>query len=266
MHETHRDRKTRELPAAVDWQAWLQRWDVQQTGYLPHREARFTAMLDVLESLLPEDFLALDLACGPGAISQRLLTRFPNARCIALDFDPVLLAMGQGALGTMGGRLRWVEADLMRAEWLKQVDGQPVHAVLSTTALHWLSTEHLTRVYRQLGQLVRPGGVVLNGDHLKFAPAMATFQSVADAVKARNQEEAFMHRGLENWAQWWEAVAAEPAFQELLAERQRRFAWQVADSHAPIYDLHEAALRDAGFHQVGVIWQYMDNRVLMAVR
>ena len=95
--------------ASVDWKAWLDRWDQQQDGYFPQREARFDAMLSVLEVLLPPDFVALDLCCGPGAISQRLLTRFPEARTVAVDLDPVLVAMGQEVLGTMGGRLRWVE-------------------------------------------------------------------------------------------------------------------------------------------------------------
>jgi trans-aconitate methyltransferase len=244
----------------------LQRWDVQQTGYLPHREARFTAMFDVLEALLPDAFVALDLACGPGAISQRLLARFPKARCVAVDLDPVLLTMGQSVLGNMGGRLRWVEADLTTPEWVAQLGETQVDAVLSTTALHWLPAGPLLRVYRQLGELVRPGGVVLNGDNMKFRPSMVTFQRVADAVKTRQEEDAFMRRGVENWTEWWQALTAEPALADLLAERERRFSWRTADAHRPLYDVHEAALHDAGFREVGVIWQQMCNRILMAIR
>jgi trans-aconitate methyltransferase len=266
MHASTTLERTAETPDTINWHQWLERWDVQQTGYLPDREARFTAMLDVLEVLLPDTFVALDLACGPGAISQRLLTRFPQARCLAVDLDPVLLAMGQGALGTMGGRLRWVEADLTTPEWLSHLGATQVDAVLSTTALHWLSAAHLIRVYKELGQLVRPGGVVLNGDHLKFEPSMASFQHVADAVKARAQEDAFTRRGIEDWTGWWQALRAEATLTDLFAERERRFAWRQTDAHRPIFALHEAALRDAGFREVGVIWQRMDNRVLMAVR
>jgi trans-aconitate methyltransferase len=255
-----------DTPPTVDWHRWLQRWDTQQTGYLPDREARFTAMLDVLEVLLPETFVALDLACGPGAISQRLLTRFPRARCVAADLDPVLLAMGQAVLGTMHGRLRWVEANLMTETWLTQLGEEQVDAVLSTTALHWLPAEHLTRLYRQLGQLVRPGGVFLNGDNLKFRPSLPSFQHMAEASKARWQAEAFTQRGEEDWSRWWEALAAEPALKDLFAERERRFAWKAHGWHAPIFEVHEAALHDAGFREVGVIWQHMENRVLMAVR
>jgi len=250
----------------VDWQSWLQRWDVQQTGYLPDRESRFNAMLDVLEALLPAEFVALDLACGPGAISQRLLSRFPKARTVAVDLDPVLLTMGQAVLGTVGGRLRWVTADLMTAEWVADLGESQFDAVLSTTALHWLAAEPLIRLYRQLGKLVRPGGVVLNGDHMKFGPSLGTFQQVADAVKERRREDAFIRRGVEDWANWWNALEAEPALKELFAERERRFTWKAAERHIPSFDLHQAALRDAGFREVGVIWQNMDNRVLMAVR
>jgi len=68
----------------IDWLDWLQRWNAQQEGYIPEREAHFTAMFDALAALLPASFVALDLACGPGSISQRLLTRFPGARAIAV--------------------------------------------------------------------------------------------------------------------------------------------------------------------------------------
>jgi trans-aconitate methyltransferase len=266
MSSNHVSAIAHEPSRQIDWPSWLQRWDIQQTGYLPGRESRFNAMLDVLGALLPETFVALDLACGPGAISQRLLARFPHARCVAVDLDPVLLTMGQSVLGTMGGRLRWVTADLMTAEWSAKLGEMQFDAVLSTTALHWLAAEHLVRLYRQLGQFVRPGGVVLNGDHMQFRPSMETFQWVADTVKARRQEEAFTRRGVEDWTTWWQALSAEPALQDLCAERERRFAWKAQERHVPIFDVHEAALRDAGFREVGVIWQNMDNRVLMAVR
>jgi SAM-dependent methyltransferase len=266
MSDQHASDVTQGHSATVDWAGWLRRWDVQQSAYLPDREARFKAMLDALEILLPEEFVALDLACGPGAISQRLLSRFAKARCVAVDLDPVLLTMGQAVLGDMGGRLRWVDADLMTPEWVGKLGESQLDAVLSTTALHWLAPEYLTRVYRDLGQLVRPGGVFLNGDNLKFGPHLPSFQKVAETMKERTRADSFERRGLEDWESWWKALQAEPFLKELFAERERRFGWKASGWHAPIFDLHVAALQDAGFREVGVIWQNMENRVLMAVR
>ncbi|PON14994.1 16S rRNA (cytosine(1402)-N(4))-methyltransferase [Candidatus Entotheonella serta] len=256
--------------ASVNWHHWLERWDIQQTGYLPERETRFNVMFDVLDILLPESFVAIDLACGPGAISQRLLTRFPKARCIAVDLDPILLTMGQHVLGNMDGRLTWVEADLTTPEWLAQLRVDTVDTVLSTTALHWLPAPNLVTLYRQLGQMVRPGGVFLNGDHMSFEPRLERFQHIANAIKERIRDEAFNQRGVEDWEQWWEALAQEPTLDGLLAKREQRFASQrqtlSAVSYRPTFALHEAALREAGFEHVDTIWQRLDNRVLMAIR
>lgn len=254
-------------PGAVDWANWLRRWDIQQTGYLPDREVRFAIMLDVLDVLLPANFVAVDLACGPGAISQRLLARFPGATSLAVDFDPVLLALGQGAVGTFDGRLRWIEADLADPGWETALSVESVDAVLSTTALHWLSGEALVRLYTTLGRLIRPGGVFLNGDHLRFGPRLNAFRRVSDTVKERRREAAFKQPGVENWAEWWEALAREePSLTALLAERERRFGGRRHGTAAPGFDLHRAALLDAGFAQVDTIWQNLDNRVLLAVR
>jgi len=258
------------VPAAtahgLDWVAWLRRWDAQQTGYLPDREGRFNAMLDVLGALLPASFVALDLACGPGSISERLLARFPEARVVALDLDPVLLALGRGALGTVAGRLRWVEADLSRPRWLEALGEARVDAVLSTTALHWLSAKHLVHLYQQLATLLPEGGIFLNGDHMAFSPPHASFQRAANAIKERRHANAFTEQGGEDWARWWNALEQEPGTAELFAERARRFPSRDPERLRPNHALHEAALLNAGFREVGTIWQNLDNRVLMAIR
>ncbi|HWU90741.1 MAG TPA: class I SAM-dependent methyltransferase, partial [Kofleriaceae bacterium] len=207
----------------VDFAAWLRRWDAQQAGYLPSREARFEAMLDAVAALAPEGLVAVDLACGPGSISQRLLARFPAARAVAVDLDPVLLAIGQRSLGSLGGRLRWVEADLMTADLTRDLGETQVDAVLSTTALHWLTPERLVQVYRQIAALLRPGGVFVNGDNIPFPARLPTFQKLAESARARDEAAAFAGRGVEDWATWWAAIAAEPGMRSLVAERDRRF-------------------------------------------
>src|SRR3712207_5064717 len=109
---------TSQVESRIDWRNWRDRWEAQQAACTVDWEGRYTAMLDAVAALLPEEFVAVDLASGPGTISRRLLDRFPKARCVAVDLDPVLLTMGQSALGSADGRLRWVEADLKSSDWL----------------------------------------------------------------------------------------------------------------------------------------------------
>lgn len=251
----------------IDWPHWLQRWDAQQEGYVPEREARFTAMFDALAQLLPASFVALDLACGPGSISQRLLTRFPDAHVIAVDIDPVLLAIGRGALGTVDGRLHWIETDLASPDWMEALGDRHVDTVLSTTALHWLEPEPLSRLYHDLGRLLRPGGLFLNGDHLAFGPALPTVAHLSRRMLDQQWTDAtFAARGIETAEQWWAELALEPAFAPLLTEQAQRFAGKRRQQAPPDFDVHAAALHDAGFREVGTIWQVLSNRVLLAVR
>jgi SAM-dependent methyltransferase len=263
---------------AIDWQAWLQRWDAQQMRYLPEREERFTVMLDVLAALLPPDFVALDLACGPGAISQRLLARFPQARTIALDYNPVLLHLGQQALAGLDGRITWLTQSLTEPAWitpvraaLEQLGRTQLDAVLSTTALHWLPIEHLTRVYNQLGALVRPGGVLINGDHLAYPPSLPIFRSLAQQQKDQRQRVAFEQQGGEGYRQWWEAIeqawlAADPTLQPLFDTYHANEHNRMREFSEPIALVHLAALSDAGFDQVDTVWQRYDDRVVVAIR
>jgi SAM-dependent methyltransferase len=248
------------------WRHWLLRWDAQQAGYVDEREARFTAMFDALAEILPASFVALDLACGPGSISQRLLARFPAARAIAVDIDPVMLAIGRGVLGTADGRLRWIEADLASPDWVEALGDTRADAVLSSTALHWLEPKPLARLYRDLTRVLRPGGVFLNGDHLAFGPASPTLTRLSERVLEEQWTDAsFAERGIETAEQWWDALALEPAFAPLLTERTQRFAGKRRQASPPGFDFHMAALRDAGFREVGTIWQMLSNRVVMAV-
>ena len=130
--EERRRKVSTDLPQ-LDWQDWMRRYDQQQSTYLPDREKRFTVMLDVLETLLPDHFVALDLACGPGSMSQRLLSRFPQARSVAVDIDPILLLLGQQVLGDMQGRLRWVEADISEPSWHSRLGEEQVECSSSNT-------------------------------------------------------------------------------------------------------------------------------------
>jgi SAM-dependent methyltransferase len=251
----------------IDWGDWLQRWDAQQEGYVPEREARFAAMFDALAELLPASFVALDLACGPGSISQRLLARFPDAQAIAVDIDPVMLAIGRGALGTVAGRLRWIEADLASPDWVDGLGETELDAVLTTTALHWLEPEPLRRVYHDLARVLRPGGLFLNGDHLSYAAALPTFARLSQqALDEQWTDAAFAARGIETAERWWDALTLEPAFAPLLTQRAERFAGKMRQESPPGFDVHVEALREAGFREVETIWQVLSSRVLLAVR
>lgn len=255
----------------ADARTWIDRWDAQQQSFLPDREERFTALIDALEECARRpDPLVLDLGCGPGSLGTRLLRRIPAARIVAIDADPLLLALGRSALsgqtGSAGGSLRFADLDLRAPGWTAALGlDRPADAAVSTTALHWLPPDTLAAMYAEVATVLRPGGLMLNGDHLTedktAAPTLARLGRALNEREERRREPI-----AETWDGWWDAVTADPAFAEEVAERARRtHGGEHHGSPSGLLSVHVDALRAAGFAEVGTIWQHGDNRVLCGV-
>lgn len=251
----------------VDWTEWSRRWDAQQSFLVVRREERFQVMFDVAEQILGRRALTiLDLACGTGDIARRAMRRFPEARVVGVDADPLLLAIAGGAIGDAGGRARWVKADLRDPAWPTALD-EPngFDLVMSSTALHWLPTATLGSVYHALHGLVTPGGLVLNADVIPPLSSGA-LAAAADALRSRAAREAQEQRHGERYAEWWEAAAREPGVAHLMEERARLFVDHPDDVELPSADFHVQTLLDAGFAEATVLWRFFDYAVVAGIK
>jgi SAM-dependent methyltransferase len=244
---------------------WIERWERQQEEQLPDREERFTALIDAVElGTGREDPVVVDLGCGPGSLSVRLLDRLPKATVVAVDADPVTLALGRAAYGDRPG-LRFADADLRTDDWTAAAGG-PADAAVSTTALHWLTAPDLRRLYTTLATALRPGGLFLDGDHLGSDPAAPTLVRLEHGLLEREDQRRFPDGHGEGWTRWWEAAAADPALSDLVAERsQRAVDANHHGSPSGLLATHVDALRAAGFSEVGTLWQRGGNRLLCGV-
>jgi len=253
------------MSEVADWEGWLKRWEAQQGHYLPERESRFGVMIDILRAMVGDAPAVIDLGCGPGSLAQRVADRLPHAHVVAVDADPLLLELGRQAVGDRGGRIRWVDADLRDPELVKRIDLKEVaDAAISTTALHWLSPDELFVLFGRLTQLLRPGGVFINGDHLTFDHNQSGIASAVNRIREKAAGEPG-RPSAETWTEWWASVEADPAFAELVAERRSRWGGH-PDYHSPgEATFMGAALQRAGFSEVGTVWQWLDNRVLVAI-
>jgi SAM-dependent methyltransferase len=247
---------------------WIDRWDRQQEVSLPDREDRFTALIDAVEEGTGRpDPLVLDIGCGPGSLSVRLLDRLPRATVIGIDADPVSLTLGQAAyLGRPG--LRFLDLDLRIPGWSGRLGlDRAADAAVSTTALHWLPEPDLRAMYAELATVLRPGGLLLNGDHFALdAKESPTLARLDLALRQREDQRRFPGGHSESWHAWWEAVQADPLLAEHVAERKRRHV--DAGHHgteSTQLATHVEALSVAGFAEVGTLWQRGDNRLLCGV-
>ncbi|MDN0195695.1 class I SAM-dependent methyltransferase [Streptomyces sp. S.PNR 29] len=248
--------------ATADWHAWQESWDRQQEWYMPDREERFRIMLDMVEALVGTAPRVLDLACGTGSITARLLARFPEAVSTGVDLDPALLAIAEG---TFAGdeRVSFVTADLKDPDWPARLPYDSYDAVLTATALHWLHSEPLAALYGQVAELVRDGGVFMNADHMideKTPRINAAERALRHARMDRAKES-----GVPDWSEWWQLAAKDPVLAEPTARRFEIYG-DHADGDMPSAAWHARVLREKGFGEARPVWCSPSDTLLLALK
>ncbi|WP_399894642.1 class I SAM-dependent methyltransferase [Streptomyces sp. BBFR51] len=256
--------------AASDWQRWQTSWDRQQEWYMPDREERFRVMLDTVEAVTGPAPRVLDLACGTGSISDRLLRRLPGATTVCVDIDPALLAIARGHFAG-DERVTFAEADLTDPDWTDRLPHASYDAVVTATALHWLDTDSLRRLYGTLAGVVREGGVFLNADHMTDESAPALNAALHTLHTARQERQ--RRQGALDWADWWHEVAVDPVLAEpavrrfaLLGDpREPRPAGERGDRPTATR-WHVDTLREQGFGEVRQLWCSASDALVAALR
>ena len=242
------------------WAAWWTRWDRFQETYVPGRELQFQLISDYVDLLRPEPPLrVLDLCSGPGSFAARLLRQRPQARVVAVDYDPWLLELGRRA-APGGDGIVWIEADL-RARWIDALPTSEFDVVVATTAMQWFQDNEVKRIYIDVASLVAPAGAFLTSDLMPAGSADA--RSLAKTATLRRRDDAARSAAGEHWVDFWAGARAESAFAALLDERDRRFGGRWPLSSRPL-EFHERALRTAGFADVNEIWRHGENAILLA--
>ncbi|GAA4071104.1 class I SAM-dependent methyltransferase [Streptomyces shaanxiensis] len=245
----------------ADWPAWQESWDRQQEWYMPDREERFRIMLDMVEALVGPAPRVLDLACGTGSITARLLTRFPKATSTGVDLDPALLAIAEG---TFAGddRVGFVTADLKDPEWPAKLPYDSYDAVLTATALHWLHSEPLAALYGQVAELVRDGGVFLNADHM-IDDSTPRINAAERAQRHVRMDQA--KAGVLDWSEWWQLAAEDPVLAGPTARRFEIYG-EHADGDMPPVAWHVRVLREKGFGEARPVWCSPSDTLLLALK
>lgn len=158
--------------------------------FVPDREEQIATVLDLIPGIPePGEGLLVDLCCGAGPLTGALLERFPRARVLAMDLSPAMLEHVRKTFDAQGDRLQTRQFDLADTSW--RSFSEPVHAFVSSLAIHHLDGEGKRRLFCDLAAALAPGGAVVIADLV--LPASPAGQAVAakawdEAVRRRSQE------------------------------------------------------------------------------
>ena len=140
-------------------------------------------VLDRLEGLAPEATV-LDVGCGTGRVTEALVERVPGGRVLAFDASEEMVELARARLGA--------RAEVWCQDVLDLDLEEPVDAIVSTAALHWVRDHD--RLWVRLARALRPGGrlEVQCGGEGNIARVRVVIESVA----------AEMAPELAGWSPW----------------------------------------------------------------
>jgi trans-aconitate methyltransferase len=246
----------------LDWKHWVDRWDRMQQRYLSRRSERFDIMINLIRSTQHNVSHIIDLGCGTGSVSLMALKAFPDSTLTGIDFDPSMLLLAQERLKPFGNRANVELTNLRDPKWLASVSS-PVDAVVSATALHWLSPQQLAILYEQIATVMKPGGMFLNADHV--GSQCTSIQTAWEAEKAETREQEGFGNN-EDWDSFWTKYAE--ALQIDINELHSGIVggWESGTDEGLPLSWHIDTLRDCGFSHVDCFWRCNCDAVYGGIR
>ena len=240
-----------DLPDGFDWCYWVDRWDRMQERYVVRRAERFALIVRIIRDTQEPVSRVLNLGCGPGSLMLPLLESFPQAQVCGIDFDPTMLVLARERLARFRERVKLVQADLRDLSWADLMP-IPFDAVVSATALHWLTPQQLATLYTQVAQILRPGGIFLNADHLgsDFPPIQETWEQHREEMRRQQTDTT-----ADDWNGFWDAYAS--ALNLNIRQIHDRLAggWEAGSEEGLPLTWHFDQLRASGFSSVDCFWR-----------
>jgi len=139
-------------------------------GSIPLAQTQIDVMLRIIRAWSPQGVRRfLDLGCGDGVLGRALLTAYPQAVGVFADFSVPMLDAAREALTGHANHANQVmlQNDYAGPNWVEAMQAYaPFDVIVSGFSIHHQPDERKREVYQEIYDLLRPGGVFLNLEHV----------------------------------------------------------------------------------------------------
>jgi cyclopropane fatty-acyl-phospholipid synthase-like methyltransferase len=244
--------KSIKRPTDINWDIWIDRWDQMQNRYVAMRSERFDKIVQLIEATQQPPKQILDIGCGPGSLSLRLLESFPETEIYCIDVDPTLLWIAEVLKKKYNNRIHIFQGDLRESSWTTHFSTS-FDAIVSATALHWLDKAQLSELYRQINLLLDSGGIFVNADHVGCESSKIQYFWESNREQIRSEQTIVPGS---DWDSFW-ADYAKTLGVDISKIRSPLFEDRVTGPEEGLpLSWHFDKLREAGFSTVECFLRY----------
>jgi ubiquinone/menaquinone biosynthesis C-methylase UbiE len=122
----------------------------------------------------------LDLGCGDGILAASILQAHPNASAVLFDLSEPMIQAARKKLSSYGANLEFIIFDYGDKRWVEKVQAKsPFDVIVSGFSIHHQPDERKKEIYSEIFELLGPGGLFLNLEHV--SPATEWVRSLFDS-------------------------------------------------------------------------------------
>jgi tRNA (cmo5U34)-methyltransferase len=166
---------------------------------VPDREQQIELIRDLIPPN-PDAVHILDLCCGEGLLAEAILERSSLWIVHGLDGSPEMLDNAAQGLARFGERFQPQAFDLAATEWRKMA--LPIHAVVSSLAIHHLDGPQKQALFSDIYSLLLPGGIFLIADVVRPATQDAVSAAARIWDESVRQRSMNLSGDLQGWEQF----------------------------------------------------------------
>lgn len=148
-------------------------------GAIPLAQEQISLILFLVKQAWPQVSRFLDLGCGDGILGNALLSEHPGARGVFVDFSDTMIRAAREKVLTVTRQATFITQDYGTPSWIEVViPHAPFDVIVSGFSIHHQPNERKRTLYKELYDLLAPGGMFLNLEHV--ASASPWLQGVFD--------------------------------------------------------------------------------------
>lgn len=133
----------------------------------PLRSTQFEVMLHLIRTAGIEVKKVLDIGAGDGCLSAVVLSEFPGAEAVCVDFSAPMIEAAHARFDGSDNKVSILRADISERSWLVEVGGYaPFDVIVSSYAIHHLSNKRKQALYDEAFDMLAPGGLFVNIDRV----------------------------------------------------------------------------------------------------
>ncbi|MDR2425790.1 MAG: methyltransferase domain-containing protein [Endomicrobium sp.] len=205
------------------------------TNLIPYYREMTDTLIDVLPFEKQKNIKVLDLGCGTGTISKKVLEKFPNAELLCVDISEKMIEMTKIKLKSYKN-VHFQTGNFANIEIKGTFD-----AAVSSLAIHHLTHKEKRVFYKKVYSLLKPDGYFYN----------------ADIILA--ETEYMQKKYLDKWLQYMKKNMTEKEIDEKWIPTHKN-----EDKPSKLSD-QISQLKEAGFKTPEIVWKYYGFSIFGAI-